>query len=170
MEEKNNKKETKKKKRYYIPRRKNWVKLWTHESLFGTTRFELLENERGIWTDLLCLAGVSKFPGIIAAGKYEEDYKGYPEAYLWGILNVSEETWKSAIEKCERSGKIEIERNGSGEIIITVVNFSMYQSEYQRQLPYRKQKEGLAPESDPREYEERYGHLLNKKGNGDVRD
>lgn len=45
--------------------RKRWVKLWTQETLYGTTSQELELDEQAIWFKLLALAGDSVEPGKI---------------------------------------------------------------------------------------------------------
>ena len=45
--------------------RKRWVKLWTQETLYGTTSEELKLDEQAIWFKLLALAGDSPEPGRV---------------------------------------------------------------------------------------------------------
>lgn len=123
----------------YRPSRRNWIKIWVDEWLSGTTRFELNEHERGVWADLLALGGKSKYPGIIAAGKYDDGYRGYPINWLAGSLVLGVENLKTALKKCECYGKIKIEtktHDGTENIIIHIVNWEKYQSEYLRQKEY----------------------------------
>jgi hypothetical protein len=138
----------------YQSSKRSWIKLWVDEWLSGTTRFELDPGERSVFADLIVMAGKSRFPGIIAAGENNDGYIGYPIQYLAGTLVVPDNMLESALEKCAASEKIAVTRNGNGNVVIEVINFTRYQSEYQRQRPYR-----VKPESDPAEFERRYGHL-----------
>ncbi|MFQ5997097.1 MAG: phage replisome organizer N-terminal domain-containing protein [Dehalococcoidales bacterium] len=108
-----------------------WVKLWVNESLQGTIRFDLEPDERGVWYDLLVLAGQCQLDGIIAAGLG----RPYPPNWLAGTLNISLELLERTLRKCEQSGKIEVDSYG-----IHILNWSKYQSEYDRQRPYRQKK------------------------------
>jgi len=45
--------------------RKRWIKLWTQETLYGTTSTELSLSEQAIWFKLLALAGDSPEPGKV---------------------------------------------------------------------------------------------------------
>jgi hypothetical protein len=49
--------------------KRSWVKLWTNEWLDGTTRYQMSDAQRAFWIDLLAMAGRSRFPGIICAGR-----------------------------------------------------------------------------------------------------
>lgn len=139
----------------YKSTRRAWIKLWVHEWLDGTTRFELDEKERGVWVDLMALAGDSKFPGIIASGQLNGVLRGYPLSYLSGKLVISMETLKSTLQKCEQYGKIKVEKN-SEEYVIRITNFAKYQSEYLRQKEYyvgqqSQSKKAKAKELTPEE-------------------
>lgn len=119
---------------------RKWIKLWVDEYLMGTTRFELTPEERGVWIDLLAMAGKSRDEGKIYAGKYENKIRGYPLEYLAGILLVSPETLQRTLEKCEKYEKIKVEYDENKNIIIEILNWSKYQSEYNRQKQYRLQQ------------------------------
>jgi hypothetical protein len=58
--------------------KRTWVKLWVNEWLDGTTRFQMSGAQRAFWIDLLALAGRSRYPGIICAGKDNDTFVGYP--------------------------------------------------------------------------------------------
>ncbi len=117
--------------------RHTWIKLWCEKWLTGSTRFELTPTQRAIWIDLLALAGRSKSPGIIAASIEPESLRGYPPKWLAGVLMVSEEEVIQALNQCTATGKITVQRDPAGAYIIHICNWDKYQSEYQRQKPYR---------------------------------
>lgn len=133
-------------KEVYKPTRRNWIKLWVDEWLGGTTRFELSEKQRSIWIDLLALAGKSRFPGIIASGKYEDGYRGYPVSWYAGTLVYEQQDFIDALNACVKYGKVKTEyhtHDGMENVVVYVLSFEKYQSEYLRQKQYPKiDKEG----------------------------
>jgi len=112
--------------------RRTWVKMWVNESLEGTIRFDFTPAERGVWYDLILMAGRCRVPGVISANENTP----YPHSYIAGVLNVDLELLKTTIKKCIASGRIEDTKQG-----LKLTNWEHYQSEYERQKPYRQQKE-----------------------------
>ncbi len=110
---------------------RRWIKLWVNEMLTGTVRFDFSPAQRGVWCDLLVLAGNCRMEGIIAAGPGVP----YPHHWIAGTLNISIELLEETLEKCVKSERIS--ENSSG---IHILNWSKYQSEYDRQKPYRQGK------------------------------
>jgi len=111
--------------------RRTWVKMYVNECLEGSIRFDFTPAERSIWYDLVLMAGRCRNPGIISANEKAP----YPHKYIAGMLNVDVELLESTLAKCKVSGRIV--ENDSG---IELVNWEHYQSEYQRQKPYREKK------------------------------
>jgi hypothetical protein len=110
---------------------RRWVKLWVSESLRGTMRFDFTPAERGVWYDLLLLAGDCRQEGLISPGKDQH----YPLRWIAGTLNISPSLLNRTLEKCKTCSRIEVNGNG-----ITILNWAKYQSEYERQKPFRKAK------------------------------
>ena len=110
---------------------RKWIKLWVSESLRGTTRFDFTSEERGTWYDLLAMAGDSRQDGFIAPG---ED-RGYPSEWIAATLNIPVELLKRTVDKCVKSKRLELTPKG-----IRILNWSKYQSEYDRQKKYREVK------------------------------
>ncbi len=110
---------------------RRWVKLWVSESLRGTIRFDFTPAERSVWYDLLVLAGDCRQDGLIAPGSGVP----YPLKWIAGTLNISSTLLKKTLEICKSSERIEI--NGDG---IKILNWHKYQSEYERQKPFRYKK------------------------------
>ncbi len=113
---------------------REWIKLYVSDCLYGTIRFDFDPAERGIWYDLLLLAGAGKTDGVVGAAKD----KPYPRSYIANLLNIPEELLDRVVGKCIQTGRIE-EKGG-----LRIVNWSKYQpkyqSDYQRQKPYREAK------------------------------
>lgn len=127
---------------------RKWIKVWVQESLTGTIRFDFTPAERGVWFDLLILAGNCRLDGIIAAGPG----KPYPHSWIAGTLNIPLELLEQTLKKCngDRTGE-----DGDG---IHIKNWTKYQSEYERQKPYREQKK---ISDDPDKYKKgKYGHMV----------
>jgi len=120
---------------------RKWIKLWVKESLIGTIRFDFTPAERGVWFDLLALAGNSRFDGVIAPGEGSK----YPHPWIAATLDIPLELLEQTLEKCQQSRRIIEDADG-----IHIVNWTKYQSEYQRQKPYRqKEKPPQTGETDP---------------------
>ena len=111
---------------------RNWVKLWCREWIEGTLRDEKPEV-RGVWADLLALSGSSQH-GDIGAIKLANGV-GYTDNQMAEILHISKALWRKSKQRFLLSQRIKIAPKGA----ITIINWSKYQSEYQRQKQYRKQ-------------------------------
>src|SRR5882724_9421973 len=119
-----------------------WVKLWAEEWLDGTTRFEMSDAQRALWVDLLALAGRSRFPGRICAGEVSGYFVGYPLAKFQALMAEPIDIWETFC-LFEKTGKIKLTVTAEMPVklvMIELVNWGRYQSEYQRQKPYRAQK------------------------------
>jgi len=133
--------------------RRAWVKMWLNECLEGTIRFDFTPAERGVWYDLILLAGRGRVPGTISANETTP----YPHSYLAGLLNIPLELFEGTLEKCKSSGRIQESPQG-----IHLLNWEHYQSEYQRQKPYRQGKQAEQSD-DPNKYVKgKYGHMVRR--------
>lgn len=119
---------------------RRWIKMWTRECLSGTIRFDFTPAERSVWYDLIILAGDCRQEGIIAAGSGTP----YPRGWIAGTLNIDVGLLEKVLDKCEKTGRIT--EDGQG---IHIINWTRYQSEYDRQKPYRQAKK---VEDDPGKY------------------
>jgi len=128
-----------------------YVKMYVAECLEGTIRFDFEPAERGVWYDLVILAGRMRVKGLIGAGSGIP----YPRRWIAGILNIDEELLELTIEKCKKTHRISENSNG-----IRILNWNKYQSEYDRQKPYRDKKKAQRDE-DPGKYTKgKLGHLV----------
>lgn len=121
-----------------------WIKFYPTDWLQGTTREELNEEERGVWVDLLAMAGSGRFDGIVAAGKRDDNYIGYGIPRLAGLLNRNQDTLYNILQKLQRVEKIkiyEVDLEGTKSYWMEIVNWNKYQSEYSRIKKYIKAPE-----------------------------
>jgi len=100
-----------------------WIKLHTRGCLRGSIRFDMNSAQRGVWYDLLLLAGESRTRGKIQAS----EGLAYPLPYIAGLLRVPEKLLSETLAICGSEGRIQMDETG-----ITIVNWSEYQSDYQR--------------------------------------
>ncbi len=133
--------------------RRIYRKSWPYDNLFGSSRFELTPADRGIWNDLIDLAKISRVrPGLIAAGTDSP----YTHAWLGGLLNVTSDEFEHAHKVLTETKRIH--ENGAG---IEILNWKKYQSEYDRQKPYRQKKAVSIDDSDPDRFVKgKYGHMV----------
>lgn len=103
-----------------------WFKIYGERWFMGTTRWELTAEQRAVWVDLLARASINDPPGQV-------DY--YSLGQLAQQFNVDLELLESTIKRCVEEKKIKYFEN-KRKILIS--NWKKYQSEYQRQKPYRK--------------------------------
>lgn len=123
-----------------------WVKLWTTEWLDGTTRYQMTDAQRAFWIDLLAMAGRSRIPGIICAGRDEDCLVGYPlnrfSSLMAGPIDV-----EATFALFERTGKVKITITSEGPpklFSIALLNWKKYQSDLDAQAErarnYRSRK------------------------------
>lgn len=119
--------------------RRSWVKLWVNEWLDGTTRSEMTDAQRAFWIDLLAMAGRSRFPGRVCAGQTNGVFVGYSlnkfQALMAEPIDVEQ-----TLTLFERTGKIKITVTAEAPVklvMLELLNWDKYQSEYQRQKKYR---------------------------------
>jgi len=119
--------------------RRAWVKLFIIGWLHGSIRWQLEADERGVWADLIALAGECGKEGKIC----DNDGRAYPRSYVAGMLHIPQELLDRTIAKCRREGRLE-----DNDDILIIKNWSAYQSEYERQKKYRGKK-GMPGEAPP---------------------
>jgi len=107
--------------------RKRWIKLWTQETLYGTTNRELEPAERAVWFGFLALSGDSVEPGKVEVAPNIP----FTNEQLVKLLNVPMDILLSAKDKMIQCHKITT--NGD---IITINNWETYQSNYERTKIY----------------------------------
>ncbi len=112
--------------------RLRWVKLWTQETLYGTTAKELTPDERAVWFGFLCLAGDSPVRGVICVAPGVP----YIHSQLSKLLNVPPNLLRKAIQTLISTGKIEVSDAG-----IAIKNWSHYQADTARVQIHRENKQ-----------------------------
>lgn len=114
--------------------RRNWIKLYVDQCLRGSMMSELSAAQCWQWVGFLLLGGDSMAPGVIFRRKDDNGgLIGYSEVTLTEMLNVDPEVYRDGIRRMVEYGKISVDEKG----VITILNWHKYQSEYQRQKPYR---------------------------------
>lgn len=133
--------------------KRKWIKLWTTEWLDGTTRYQMTGAQRAFWVDLMAMAGASRFPGVICAGKDGDAFVGYPLSRFQALTPEPIDV-TATLELFERTGKIQIETTSDGPpkaIKIVIVNWDKYQShlltDAERARRYREKKKGRHADS-----------------------
>ena len=123
---------------------RRWVKFYCEQWLSGTIRDEPPEI-RAVFVDLLALAGGGQY-GDVGEIKLANGI-GYTDQQISEILRIRLALWRRAKSQLITSNRIETTSKGA----ITIVNWSKYQSDYQRQKPYRQKQAGdaLSPEPPP---------------------
>jgi hypothetical protein len=112
---------------------RNWIKVYCDKWLSGTIRGEN-PDVRSVFIDMLALAGNGQF-GDIGEIKLSNGI-GLTDSQIAEILHISKALWRKSKARFLSSNRIEITPKGA----IKIVNWNKYQSEYQRQKPYRKTK------------------------------
>jgi len=112
---------------------RTWVKLYCDKWLEGSIRDEAPEI-RAIFIDLITLAGSGKY-GDTGEIKLQNGV-GFSTIQLIKLLKSSKYLLKKALKQLQNTGRISI--NDAG--VMTIINWKKYQSEYERQKPYRNQK------------------------------
>lgn len=131
--------------------RRTWVKLFVTGWLHGSIRWQLEPDERGVWADLIAMAGECGKEGKIC----DNDGRAYPRQFIANTLNIPIELLDRTIAKCMHDGRIEEKSD-----IIKITNWAVYQSEYERQKPYRQAKK---VEDDPDKFTKgKLGHMVHR--------
>lgn len=116
---------------------RTWIKIYCDRWLNGTIREETPEI-RGIWVDLLVLAGSGKYGD---SGEIKiTDHVGFLDEQLADLLQISRQKWVTIKKKLMQTDRVIVKNNN----IIAIKKWSKYQSEYERQRQYHQ----LGSESD----------------------
>jgi len=114
------------------PRRRGWIKLHVTGWLHGSVRWQMTAEERGVLADLLAFAGEIGQEGSFC----DNDGRPLPREFMANRLNIKQSLLDRVIGKCQEEGRI-IEEKG----VLKLVNWTRYQSEYDRQKKWRQGKE-----------------------------
>lgn len=126
--------------------RRPWVKLWVQPWFDSSLRVELSNDERGVFVDILALAGKSRWPGMIASGRDEKNnLLGYPLRMICNMMiSWKEQQVERALEALKATNRITVRetplRTGETGIIIEINSWAKYQSEYERTKRYQNRK------------------------------
>jgi hypothetical protein len=109
--------------------RRTWIKLHTYGRLHGSVVHQLEEAEQSVWDKLLCFAGEINRDGQIS----DNDGRPYPHPFIAAEIHTTPALLESTLAKCFDEGRITEDETG-----LHITNWKHYQSEYQRQKPYRQ--------------------------------
>ena len=110
-----------------------WFKHFADESILGTLKTQCTAEERGVWWDLMELAAKGRRPGIIAPNRTEP----YPFERIAQLCNIDLELLTNCLRKFQEQERLVVKADG-----IHILNWKKFQSEYQRQKPYREKRKG----------------------------
>ena len=109
---------------------RTWVKLYCDQWLSGSLR-EGTPELRGIWADLLALAGSGKY-GDTGRISLQNDV-GLSDSQFGKLLKITKYQWQKAKKRLILTERIAV----NSANVVTIINWKKYQSEYERQKPYR---------------------------------
>ena len=112
---------------------RTWIKVYCDKWLEGTLREEV-PAIRSVWIDLLTLAGGGRY-GDSGEIKLTNGV-GYSDKQICEILTIKPSLWKKAKQRFLETERITISPRGA----ISIIKWSKYQSEYERQKRYRQAK------------------------------
>ena len=139
--EKKDEKEEKEVKHETNNRTPHLGKLYAEDWLDGTTRYQMTGDQRAFWIDLLAMAGRGRVGGIVCAGRDGDKLIGYPIEKFQSLSPEPLDVLKT-FALFERTGKVRIESEkneyGLTLYVIHILNWTKYQSEYERVKPYRQ--------------------------------
>jgi len=111
--------------------KRTWIKLYPIECMEGSIRYQLDADERGVWYDLIVFSSLCQEAGTIA----DRDNRPYPHQFIASRLNITEELLERTLDKCKKEGRVSEDDTG-----VHITNWKYYQSEYERQKPYRQEQ------------------------------
>jgi hypothetical protein len=126
--------------------RRRWIKLWTQETLYGTTSRELDLAEQAIWFKFLAAAGDSPEPGKIEVAPGVP----YTADQLSKIVGAPTDLLRQAMAKMIVAEKITVNTD-----VISITNWDRYQAEFDR----RDYMRAYMQERRKREKEEKKGDV-----------
>lgn len=133
---------------------REWIKINCDGWIEGTLRQESPEV-RGVWADLLALAGSGRY-GDIGEIKLPNGI-GLTDRQICEILAIKRSLWRKAKQRLLETDRIKITEKRA----IVIVNWRKYQSEYHRQKPYRHARKATTIEPD-KYIETKYGHIVKR--------
>ena len=136
---------------------RKWIKVWISEWLEGTLRWQATPEQRALWIDLLTLAGKSRYPGIVCAGRDGENGEhlvGYPAVWIapsWP--GVTDEQMKTALDFFSSKGMLSYEVSTGVTkqplYAVMITKWKQYQSDYEANKKYQKKYREKRRSSSP---------------------
>lgn len=123
--------------------KRTWVKLYCEGCLHGSINYQLSLEEQAVFFKMVMYSAVcGGEAGIIS----DNDGRKMPHWFIANELHSPLEVFESTLEKCIKEGRCQ--ENDQG---LTITNFKEYQSEYERQRPYREAKKAGGPDKGTKE-------------------
>ena len=121
---------------------RKWIKVWINEWRDGTLRWQATDFQRAFWIDLLALAGRSRYPGIVCAGKDGDKVVGYSASFLSPNSGINAENVEPTLELFRSKDMVtyEVSNSAMGDKLyaITITNWKKYQSDYEANKKYQQ--------------------------------
>jgi len=133
--------------------RRTWVKLHCDGILNGSIAYQLEEAEQAVWMKLIAFAGVINRDGQIS----DNDGRPFPRQFIMHRINTTEDHLESTLKKCITEGRITEDEQG-----LHITNWKIYQSEYNRQKPYREAGKDPTKEASDQAHRDRQAELDNR--------
>ena len=125
--------------------------MYPYSCIHGSIAWQLTPEERCCWYEMLFFSALCSERGLIA----DSDRHPYPHKFIAQEIHADLEVFESTLAKSLSEDRITEDEHG-----IHITNWKAYQSEYERQKPYRQKKDN---KDDPNKYVEgKYGHVVKR--------
>ncbi len=140
--------------------KRRWIKLYPTESLQGSIRYQLSSAERGVWYDLMCFSSLCSNTGDIC----DRDGQPFPMSYIANRLNVKLPLLAATVAKCIAEGRLTEDDSG-----LHITNWVRYQSEYDRQKPFREKSKADERLAAEKAYQERVARMSPEESSAETK-
>ena len=135
--------------------RRTWIKLHCDGILRGSINYQLSLEEQAVWMKLLAFTAVC---GGQEGWIQDNDQRPLPHFFTASELHCPLEVFENTLTKCIEEGRCR--ENSQG---IEIVNWKYYESEYDRQKPFRDRKKEREADSYEMEWQNRNSIAIKKK-------
>ena len=132
---------------------RTWIKLHCDGVIHGSVTYQLSEAEQAVWMKLLAFAGIINRDGEIS----DNDGRAFPREFIAQEIHTTTKNLDSTLEKCIDEGRITEDKQ-----VLYITNWKAYQSEYNRQKPYREARKTPMQEASDKAGQDRQAQLDNR--------